>query len=180
MNRSENIELIQNALQGRLTAEQKRHFDQLLAADAEFRADFEEERALEQLIEALPPVAVSSNFTARVLQAAQAESRPATSRRWSGWWWRPALATATLVLAMGGLFYHQQRQAAREELAQSLTQFTEVTTTLAAASAPEPQPVQPPPLPPVEMLQDFQAIQHLAHMPVEHEQDLELFAALQR
>ena len=182
MNRSDRHELIQNALQGRLTAEEQRRFEESLTADPEFRAAYDEERALEQLIEALPAAPVASNFTARVMQEVQRETKRGSERRsWWRWSWRPALATSILAIAVGGLFYQQQRKAAREELAESLSQFSEVTSSLAAAASAAPEPeIEYPPLPPVTILEDFQAIQHLAHMPAEQEQDLELYLALHK
>ena len=186
MNRSEKLELIQEALQGRLTAAQQRALEELLATDSEFRTEFEEERTLDSVLEALPPAPISSNFTARVMREALKESDRAEPRGWWRFRWRPALATAMVAVVLGGFIYQQQRQAAREELAQTLSTFTDVTSTLAAAAgpqveaiAPEPFPLEPP-LPPVVMLQDFQAIQHLVLMPAEQEQDLELYLALHK
>lgn len=181
MNQPEKNELLEKALRGRLTAEENAGFEQELAADPAFHALYEEERALDQLLEALPVPAVSSNFTARVLQEALRETgrkTAAPSRPWFRWGWRRALATAAVVLAGGGFIWEQQQQAAREEMAESLTHFSKVTAAFAeaAATAEEPEEAQRP----VSMLQDFQAIQHLAYMPAEQEQDLELYLALHK
>ena len=180
MNRSEKNDWIQKALSGRLSAAEQARFEEILGDDAGFRAEYDEERALEGVLELLPPAPVSSNFTARVLQEAMRET-PKGSRPhgWFRWNWRPAIVGSALILTVGLLFSQHQQEAEREQLAQSLTQFSEVTSTLAAAAAPAEEAVEES-IRPVSMLQDFQAIQHLAHMPAEQEQDLELYLALHK
>lgn len=181
MNGSENNELLEKALHGGLNPREEARLQELLAQDAGFRAAFEEEKALNTLLEALPPAPVSSNFTARVLAAARleaaAETREAAGgrRRWFGWKWQRALATGAVALAAGGFLWEQERREAREEMAESLTHFSEVAATFAEVAAEEESALRP-----VAMLQDFQAIQHLSQMPGEQEQDLELYLALHK
>lgn len=126
-------------------------------------ADLELEARLIQALARLPDAPVSSNFTARLMQAVEREeSRP--SRQWNfNWNWHtllPRLAvTAAAVLFAGLTLHHYERASQR-------TAFAKNVALLAGSQ----------PLPSVDALNNFDAIQRLnqpAHA------DEELLALLQ-
>jgi len=83
-------------------------------AAAELDTDFPLNRDLEQL----PGATVSSNFTARVMQAIDAEIESARPTRPHSPWWRtflPRIAIAGLMLLAGISFWYQ-RSARHQEL----------------------------------------------------------------
>ena len=111
----------------------------------------EERQELNKWLSRLPDVPVASNFTARVLQAAEIEGLREGAKGASGWRWiwrssvpRIAVVTASVVLA--GLVFHQQElQSHRTALAKNVALF--------AATRP---------LPSVEALKNFDAIQRMS------------------
>jgi hypothetical protein len=130
------------------------------------RAEWETEVALTRALRGLSNAPVSSNFTARVLQAAQREV--ARDARRSSWWgrlwrpyrqWAPRVAVASTVLALGVLGYFHMEQAERVRLIESVSAVSEV------AAVPSP-----------EILRDFEAIQALNRPPGP---DVELLTLLQ-
>src|SRR6516165_6282643 len=84
----------------------------------------DEPRELRKLLGRLPNAPVSSNFTARVMQAIELdELRARRSGRWS-WNWHallPRVAVATVVMVASGLVLHQHEISSRRTaLAQSV------------------------------------------------------------
>jgi anti-sigma factor RsiW len=149
---------------GQLTPAEQAEADAFLARHPEVRAEWEEELNLSNLLHQVPDVPVSSNFTARVMDACR---RSAASHAeigfLSGNWfsrWFPRLAACTAAAGLAFLSYHQHQLAERRDLAKSLV---EVARLPGGAS--------------IELLQNFEAIQRLNHVPVEV--DRELIAALQ-
>jgi anti-sigma factor RsiW len=132
------------------------------AEAAAWRADVAIARALRRL----PPVAIPSNFTARVLAEVQRDvpRRAPRRRSWLPAWewtrerWLP-VASAVMVLALGaGAWrYHATRQQ---------SEFNRGVAALRVLSAVSP-----------EVLQDFEVIQHFREDPAPI--DYELLAALQ-
>jgi len=107
---------------------------------------------LNEKLSELPAVPVSSNFTARVLAAAQAEAR--TQRRgWRIWSWRlrwlPRVALASIILGAGLFAWHYERVEKRQEIGKSLMTVSEVP----ALASPE-------------LLENFDAIQAMSEVPV--------------
>lgn len=104
----------------RLTPAEQAELQAWLTAHPEAQKDAELEAALDALLNSRPPVAVSSNFTARVMQAIEADARrketiPAPALHW---WWKfmPRLVMASCVLAVGGLSYRQYLVGKQNEL----------------------------------------------------------------
>lgn len=135
----------------KLTPEEEARLSEWLNAHPEAQADWESEAGLSDLLTALPNAPVPSNFTARVVQAAELEAmarnRDEGRARSSPWWgrWVPKAAMAAVVLAAGLLSYDHFQSARRAEWAQSVATVSEV------ASVPSP-----------EVLKDFDAIDALS------------------
>ena len=112
-------------------------------------ADLELEARLTRALARLPDAPVSSNFTARLMQAVDLEESR-RSRRWRfGWNWHallPRLAvTASVVLFAGLTVRHYELVARRNTLARSVAMVTGSQT-----------------LPSMEALQNFDAIQRMS------------------
>jgi anti-sigma factor RsiW len=132
----------------KLTATEENELQAWLASHPEAQAEWESELALSETLERLPDAPVSSNFTARVLQAVEREkfaaSREESRRTWS--WHRllPRAALAALVLCFGLVYYGQYQSTQRATLARNVAAVSAVAVTS--------DPV---------VLQDFEIIQHL-------------------
>ena len=104
----------------RLTPTEQAEWQAWLAAHPEAQGEAELEAALDAALEVRPPVPVSSNFTARVMQAIEADARRETaSSAPVRQWWRkllPRLAIASCVLAMSALAYRQYLVGKQKEL----------------------------------------------------------------
>ena len=168
---NEMSDLIKRALRGELTEAEKRQFDQRLAADSAFRDEFELERSLDQALEGLPNIAVSTNFTNLVLQSVQSESqRPVQKAKR---WWRFPIASLRLaaglaVIAVAGVFsVNEYRKSQQQEMVRSVASFTGVASAIGSEEAPN------------LVFQDFDAIKRYS-VPAESELDLELLVALQK
>ncbi len=104
----------------------------VLAKKPDARAEWESEIRLTQALGKLPNAPVSSNFTARVLQAIELESKCAErdfSPRWLVWLrsgWIPKLAFASLVVCSGLFSYHQHGVANRKNLARDMATISGV------------------------------------------------------
>ena len=122
-----------------------------LAAHPEAQGDGEAEAALTEALGALPDAPMSSNFTARVLQAAQLEDarKPRAASGWGGLLevrWLTRAAAVAVVLGLGLLsFEHIQDVRKQNELAHRLSSIGVV-----------PDPPRP------EALEDFKAIRQLS------------------
>jgi len=130
--------------------------------------DWQTEEALSRALEHLPPAPVSSNFTARVLAAAQraqdASARQRESAAITPWffrsWWMRVAAGAAMMCA--GFFSFQEYHAAHVRRAFAPQQVAGAT---AMAD-----------LPPVEWLNNFDTIQRLDKVKLA---DDELLSALE-
>ncbi len=127
-----------------------------LKAHPEAQADWEAEAALNDALGRLKEAAVSSNFTALVLHAAERESAGRV-RSQAAWWnfgWpllsrAPKVAAAILVVGLSFLAYQRHQVASRRELAASVVAVANVKSL--------------PPYP--EVLEDFEAIRRLSQTP---------------
>lgn len=132
----------------RLTPAEQAELQAWLAAHPEAQREAELDAALEAALEAHPPVPVSSNFTARVMQAIEADARrEADSSAPVRQWWRklvPRLAIASCVLAVSALAYRQYLVGKQKELV------------LAAQEIAGAQPLAN-----TAVIQDFDVIRHL-------------------
>jgi hypothetical protein len=96
-----------------------------LATHPEVAAQWQEETALNALVERLPDALVPTNFTSRVMQEIEREAAVAERQhaRTPHWWQRvllPRLAFATVVLGAGLITYQRHTIAQRENMANGL------------------------------------------------------------
>jgi len=147
-----------------LTDAEQAELRAFLASHPEALADWEAESGLNAGLKRLPEAPVSSNFTARVLQAVELESAAAQRGRprllTKTWWWRvflPRTAVAMVVVLAGWFGYDRYKIEQRQKIANGLA----VVAT-----------VQKPPR--TEVLQDFEAIRGLSSRPVADEELLAL------
>ncbi|HOX58348.1 MAG TPA: hypothetical protein P5205_14920 [Candidatus Paceibacterota bacterium] len=145
----------------KLTAAEEAELRAWLAAHPEARADWEAEAGLEAALRRLPDATVPSNFTARVLQEVERESKavPRRPERWTWPWlhWLPKAALAASVVAAGLISYLMVQSAERRRLAESVVAVADVSS-----------------LPSPEILLDFDAIRASAPAPAPDEQLLEV------
>jgi len=131
-----------------------------VAGQPELRAELELETRLNDALTQLPAVKVSSNFTARVLQAIDREDTfPQTNaRRWSWTRWLPRLAVSTAAIAFAAISWqHHEMNQRRTAIAQSLAQVAETSA-----------------MPGVEVLANYDAIQRMGQSQHADEQLLAL------
>lgn len=127
-----------------LTSDEKARLQGYLLVHAEAQQDWEQESALNQVLLKLPDAPLSSNFTARVLQAVELDELEIARQPSTGWLnrirqWLPRFAVAALVLGLGGLGYEQFHLHSLNEKAHSVKLVTDT-------------------LPDLQMWQDFDAI----------------------
>jgi hypothetical protein len=150
MNESDYMNLREAAWRRPLTAEEKAQLQSYLVIHPESQLEWESDTALNLALANLPNAPLSSNFTARVLQAIDLEELHAHRAR-HGWiqrirLWLPRMAVAGLVVGLGGLGYQQVRlHQLRDDQAKSLALVTKVAVAL----------------PDMSMWQDFDAIARL-------------------
>lgn len=142
-------ELLRLSLRRDLTPDEELRIEAVLAAHPELRPQWEKDRAFGGALRHLPDVPLASNFTARVLQAIDAEdareqremTRPSAWRRLAARF-KPRLSWAALLLAAAGLAVYQHHSAQRQEF---VVDAQGVARTLAVVPDPK-------------LLQDFDAI----------------------
>ena len=145
MNESEYSFLREAAWRRPLTPDEKTRLQSYLVLHPEAQPDWESEALLSQVLLRLQAPAVSSNFTARVLQTLELEELTERhSRRWLPNFrlWLPRFAVAGLVLGLGGLGYQRYHLRQIQQRADSVKIVTQLATTL----------------PDVQMWKDFDAI----------------------
>jgi anti-sigma factor RsiW len=165
MNEPFHKDLVEAAWRRQLSSEEKAALASFLALHPEKQTEWGEDLALTEILRQLPQPQVSSNFTARTLEALAAElrhSERSASRapRWLKWTHRltPRYAVAVL-LVMGsilGVFeyrIHDQKRRVTQEM----------VSTLGRAAAVLPAP---------ELLQDFDSIQLLGSVSTPSDEDL--------
>ncbi len=158
--------LIEQSWRRELSPVEKGELLAWLAAHPEAQADWDAEAGLNEALRQLPDMLVPSNFTARVLQAAERDDAPSTRQAGAGWslwaWptrWLPRAAYATVLLSLGLVSYRAGETARQRQMAASLETVARVS------SAPSPA-----------ILEDFDAIRALPPSPPP---DVELLALLQ-
>jgi anti-sigma factor RsiW len=148
-----------------LTADERARLRELLAAHAEWQAAWDEEAALNGLLRRLPAPTVSSNFTARVLQAAQRlPAKPGWRRRleafpWLPTAWVPRAALGVAMICSGMLSAHEYQVFHRAQVAREVASASRFAQ-----------------LPPIDWLENFDTITRLNKVKVA---DDELLAVLQ-
>lgn len=131
-----------------------------LGSHPEHQADWTAESNLNEALRRLPNAPVPTNFTARVLDAVERESKP-THRHAHRWSWRrllPKAAYAAIVFAIGALSYHHHQQVARRA---EQARYIAAVSRVAILRDPE-------------VLQDFDAIQKLGQTQAPDEELLAL------
>ena len=148
-----------------LSAEEEAKLSKWLDVHPEAQADWEAEIGLNQALERLPEApAVSSNFTARVMQAVELEKSRAEqalpSNRVSLFGllrWLPKTAVAALTVGLALLSYHHFREVHRVQLARDAVVVSEVAS-----------------LPNATVLEDFEVIRAMSRTPAADEELLKL------
>jgi hypothetical protein len=110
----------------------------------------DEPQELRELLSRLPSAPVSSNFTARVMQAVELEEAQRLRRlNFLAWNWHALLpraaVAAVMMVAAGFTFYQHEIDNRRFELAQNVALVTQAQ-----------------PVPSVDALQNFDAIQRMS------------------
>ncbi len=153
--------------QRKLSPQEQAELVALVAAYPELETDWNDDAALTDCLNQLPDAPVSSNFTARVLQAIELEETRISRVQKRGWTaWRTGLrwvfrsAIAASVAAVAVFTSLQYRIAQQTEMARNV-----VHVSYAAAT------------PKMEWLEDFDAIKQMSR--VSSPADEELLAALQ-
>jgi len=167
MNEQDYNQLRESGWRRRLTSAEQAELQEYLAAHPIAREEWHGEAALNDLLESLPAAPpVASNFTARVLQAAQLEATVIHRERTYGWWparifrsWLPKAAIAGVLVGSVFIGYHEQQEHARAALARNVIEVT------AAVSASDP-----------DLMQDFEPIRRLSNP--QPKADTELLALL--
>jgi hypothetical protein len=142
-----------------LTPAEEERLGGIVAAQPALKAQWEEEAALNRLLGRMPAARVSSNFTARVVQAARsAPARPAWSERlapfrWLSRHWMPRVALGLAMVCCGLLSFREYQAVHQAHVARELAA-----------------------LPPMEWLKDFDTINRLNKVSVA---DDDLLEALQ-
>ena len=169
MNEPRYHQLLEAAWRRKLTATEEAELRAWLAAHPEARADWEAEAALTERLGQMPDAPVSTNFTARVLQALEREA--AAARRpaphWP-WVWRsllPKAAFAALFLVVGGFTYRQTAAHHQRQLEQKALSVAAVSDVSA--------------LPDPATLEDFDAIRQMSSKPAADPGLLAVFSYLQ-
>jgi hypothetical protein len=109
-----------------LTAAEKSKLHELLAAHPEWQESCHEDAALTGLLRRLPSAAVSTNFTARVVQAARrVPAKPAWRRRlesfpWLSAGWVPRVALGVAMVCCGLLSFHEYQAMRRAQEARAI------------------------------------------------------------
>jgi anti-sigma factor RsiW len=133
-----------------LTAAERARLREWLSAHPEALESWEEEAALNGLLRRWPGAAVSTNFTARVLQAAQRlPAKPAWRRRlemfpWLPAGWVPRAALAAAMVCSGLLSFHEYEALRRTREAQAVASVSRLAA-----------------LPSIDWLENFDTINRL-------------------
>lgn len=125
MTDSDYQDLIETAWRRKLTPAEEAAARKLLASNGSAQHDWEKETALNRVFDGLPDVPVSSNFTARVVEAARREKvGPKFEHLWPDWWrnlgWIPRLAGVCLLLGGTALSVHEYQEAQLREMARDV------------------------------------------------------------
>jgi anti-sigma factor RsiW len=147
-------ELIDKAMAGQLDAKERQLWEALLAERPELEAELAIGRALREMPK---PPAVSSNFTALVLQEINRADGKKASRwnfNWLNW---PMLVraggVAVVVLGIGVQVAHQRR-VEKQAVAQTVRSFAGGLNVVAAKPEAQPERV-------ITLVKDFEAIRNL-------------------
>jgi hypothetical protein len=147
-----------------LSSDEEADLQKFLAAHPEARQAWGEDAALNRLLQRWPVPPVSSNFTARLMQAVQ---KAPVRRSWRDWFelaqWLPEgraarVAMCSLIVCLGLVSFHESQVIHRARTARQLAGVSRVAA-----------------LPPMEWLKDFDTINGINKVKVA---DDDLLAAL--
>lgn len=116
----------------KLTPSEEAQLSQWLATHPEAQTEQESDAALNEALDLLPDAPLSSNFTARVLQAATSEPSPSRPRApiWATLFqslrWLPRMALVALTLGLAVISYEHFREAHRVRMARDAAVVSEV------------------------------------------------------
>jgi hypothetical protein len=133
-----------------LTAAEQVRLREWLAVHPEAQESWDEEAALNGLLRRVPSAAVSTNFTARVVQAARRlPAKPAWRRRlemfpWLPAGWIPRVALAAAMVCSGTLSFHEYEALRRAQEAQAVANVSRLAA-----------------LPSIDWLENFDTINRL-------------------
>jgi anti-sigma factor RsiW len=150
MKTTEYLKLKEASWRRPLTAAERARLREWLAEHPEAQESWEEEAALNGLLRRLPSAAVSTNFTARVVQAARRlPPKPAWRRRlemfpWLPSGWVPRLALAAAMVCSGLLSFHEYEALCRAQQAQAVASVSRLAA-----------------LPSIDWLENFDTINRL-------------------
>jgi hypothetical protein len=109
-----------------LTAAEKSRLQELLAAHPEWQESWHEDAVLSGLLRRLSSAAVSTNFTARVVQtASRIPAKPAWRRRlesfpWLSAGWVPRVALGVAMVCCGLFSFHEYQAMRRAQEARAV------------------------------------------------------------
>jgi hypothetical protein len=147
-----------------LTPAEDERLRKIIAAHPDLQSQWAEEAALNRLLARSPAAQVSSNFTARVMQAARQTSvTPSWSERlapfqWLSRNWMPRAALGLAMVFTGFLSFHEYQTLHRAQMARNYAGVRRLAE-----------------LPPLEWMKDFDTINKLNKVSVA---DDELLAVL--
>lgn len=148
-----------------LTPSEEQRLREIAAAKPTLQKELDGDMALNRLLGRIPSAQVSSNFTARVTDAARrTERKPAWNERFApfGWLssnWMPRFALGLAMVCCGVISFREGQVAHRAQMARELASVTRLAA-----------------LPPMEWMKDFDTINKLNKVAVA---DDELLTALQ-
>jgi hypothetical protein len=114
----------------RLTTAERARMRELLAAHPEWQQSWEQDAALSGLLRRMPSAAISTNFTDRVVQAAQRlPTRPSWGQRlvlfpWLPSGWAPRIALATAMVCCGLFTCHEYKALRRARVAREVAKVS--------------------------------------------------------
>jgi hypothetical protein len=137
-----------------LSAEEAAELKHYLGDNPTMQQDWQDDAALTTVLNRLPNVSVSSNFTSRVVQAVQRDEAAAARKTtpWRAFWrrsWIPRFALAVATLCLGTFSFHEYQLVAQNKFAKQVREVAE--------SAPIPQ---------VNWLKDFDTINQMGKVQV--------------
>ena len=118
--------LIETSWRRPLTEVERVKLAKILEANPQWQESFREDAALNGLLRRLPTAAVSTNFTARVVQAARrVPPKPARRLRlesfpWLSAGWVPRLALGAAMICCGLLSFHEYQAMRRAQEARAI------------------------------------------------------------
>ena len=159
--------LLELSWRRKLTPAEEAELQACIAAHPGAQADWEAEVGLTEALGRLPDAPVPSNFTARVLQAAEREAAAEARRKlaWLPWLtprWLPRVAFGAIVLGAGLLSYHEARDVRRDQRVSTIGLSLEKDSKVS-------------PVPSPDILQNFDAIRAMNRTPPADVELLSLF-----